>query len=75
MKKLATTLSATVAAMLPAATAFAASGAREDNIGFFAWVFMGFCGVIILGQFIPAIMMMLGMVKGLKKGEEAKRAV
>jgi hypothetical protein len=72
MKKLVTTLSATVAAILPAATAFAASGAREDNIGFFAWMFMGFCGVIIVGQFVPAIMLMLGMAKGLKKGVEAK---
>jgi urea transporter len=74
MKKLVTTLSATVAAILPAATAFAASGAREDNIGFFAWMFMGFCGVIIVGQFVPAIMLMLGMAKGLKKGTEAKTA-
>jgi len=71
MKNLLTTLSATVAAMLPAATAFASSGAREDNIGFFAWLFMGFCGLVVLGQFIPAIMMMLGMAKGLKKGTEA----
>ncbi|GAM10036.1 hypothetical protein OR1_02322 [Geobacter sp. OR-1] len=72
MKKLTTTLSATVAALLPAATAFAASGAREDNIGFFAWLFMGFCAIVIIGQFVPAIMMMLGMARGLKKGTEAK---
>lgn len=72
MKKLTTTLTATAAALLPAATAFAASGAREDNIGFFAWLFMGFCGIIIVGQFVPALMLMLGMAKGLKKGVEAK---
>ena len=72
MKKLATTLSATVAAILPAATVFAASGAREDNIGFFAWLFMGFCGVIIVGQFIPALMMLIGMARGFKKAEGAK---
>ena len=72
MKTLVTTLFATVTAMLPAATAFAASGAREDNIGFFAWLFMGFCGVIILGQFVPALMMMIGIARGFKKAEGAK---
>lgn len=75
MKKLTTTLSATFAALLPAATAFAASGAKEDNIGFFAWLFMGFCGIIIVGQFVPAIMLMVGMAKGFKKGVEAKTSV
>lgn len=72
MKKILFTLCATLAAILPTATAFAASGAREENIGFFAWIFMGFCGIIVLGQFVPAIMMMLGLVKGLTKGTEAK---
>ena len=71
MKRLIGTLSATAAALLPAATAFAASGAREDEMGFFAWVFMAFCGVIIVGQFIPAIMMMLGLVRGVGSKREA----
>lgn len=71
MNKISFTLFATIAAMLPTATAFAASGAREDNIGFFAWIFMGFCAVIVVGQFVPAIMLMLGMAKGLAKEKEA----
>jgi uncharacterized membrane protein YeaQ/YmgE (transglycosylase-associated protein family) len=65
-----TTIMGTVAGIVPAATAFAASGAREDNSGIFVTIFLGLCGVIVIGQLVPAVMVMLGFAKGL--GREAK---
>jgi hypothetical protein len=46
---------------------FAASGAREDNSGVFAWIFLGFCAMIVVGQLLPAVMVMLGFAKGVKR--------
>ena len=30
-----------------------------------AWGFMGFCAVILVGQLVPAAMLVIGAVKGL----------
>lgn len=49
------------------APALAASGAREDNSGIFVWIFLGFCALIVVAQLIPAVMMMFGFAKGLRK--------
>lgn len=49
------------------APALAASGAREDNSGIFVWIFLGFCALIIVAQMVPAVLMMLGFAKGLKR--------
>lgn len=51
-------------------TAFAASGAREDNSGIFVWVFLGFCALIVAAQLIPAVMVTLGFAKGISKERE-----
>ena len=62
------TLAQAIAAWLGmAAPALAASGAREDNSGIFVWIFLGFCALIIVAQLIPALLMMLGFAKGIKK--------
>ena len=55
----------------PATAALAAPGAREDNSGIFVWVFLGFCAAIVAAQLIPAILLALGGIKGLKKEKEA----
>jgi len=56
----------TIAGTLAPVTAFAAaSGLREDNSGFFVWVFLGFCALIVVAQVVPALLLMTGMVKGL----------
>jgi len=58
------TLPALVVALLsPITSAFAASG-RSDNSGFVVWVFLGFCALIVVAQLVPAVMVMLGLVKG-----------
>jgi hypothetical protein len=54
---------ASLALLAPTATAFA-SGGRSDHSGFVVWVFLGFCGLIVAAQLIPALLVMLGLVKG-----------
>ncbi len=56
-----------------AAPALAASGAREDNSGIFVWIFLGFCALIVVAQLFPALLMMLGFAKGLKKEEQTAK--
>ncbi len=52
-----------VALLSPISSAFAASG-RSDNSGFVVWIFLGFCGLIVAAQLIPALLVMFGLVKG-----------
>lgn len=54
------------------ATAFAASGAREDNSGVFVWIFLGFCALIVVAQLVPAVLTMFGMAKGVAEGMKEK---
>jgi hypothetical protein len=49
------------------ASLWAADAAREDNSDLFVWIFLGFCALIVVAQLIPAVMMMLGFAKGVKK--------
>jgi hypothetical protein len=53
------------------ATAFAASGSGEDS-GIFVWIFLGFFALIVVGQLVPAFMLISGLVKGLLSKSEAK---
>jgi hypothetical protein len=55
---------ATIMGIIAPATAFAASGAGEES-GIFVWIFLGFFAVIVVGQLIPAIMLLTGLVKGI----------
>jgi len=60
------TIKKTIAISLCSATsAFAASGAENEGSGLFFWLFIGFAAMIIVFQFLPGIMMFLGMAKGL----------
>jgi hypothetical protein len=70
-----TSLTAFAAALFSAAPAIAASGAREDNSGFFVWLFLGLCAAIVVAQLLPALMMVLGFAKGFRKHEAAKESV
>lgn len=62
MKALITILG-TIAGLAPVA-AFAAGG-RVDESGFFVWIFLGFCALIVVAQVIPAILLMFGLAKGI----------
>ena len=44
-----------------------AAGSREDNSDLFVWIFLAFCALIIVAQLIPAMMVLFGFAKGIKK--------
>jgi len=46
---------------------WAADAAREESSSWFVWIFLAFCALIVVAQLIPAMMMMLGFAKGVKK--------
>ena len=54
---------AVAAPMVAAAPAFAAPE-FTDHSGLLVWTFLGFCAVIVVAQVLPAVMMMVGIVKG-----------
>jgi hypothetical protein len=56
---------ATLIGIIAPATAFAASGVTDEGNGIFVWIFLGFFAVIVVGQIVPAIMLMTGLVKGI----------
>lgn len=41
----------------------------EDNSDLFVWIFLAFCALIVVAQLIPAVMMLLGFSRGVKKEE------
>ena len=55
----------TIVGILAPVTAMAATGAMEASSGIFVWVFLGFCSMIVVGQVVPAVLLMTGMVKGI----------
>ncbi|MFH1524102.1 MAG: hypothetical protein ABIF04_03980 [Chloroflexota bacterium] len=62
------TIGLTVAATFGnVAPLWAAGAAREDNSDLFVWIFLAFCALIIVAQLIPAMMLLLGFAKGVKK--------
>ena len=65
------TLTALIGTMAPA-TAFAAANVPATNDGIFVWIFLGFFAMIVVGQLIPAVMLIIGMVKGITAKTEAK---
>jgi hypothetical protein len=65
------TLAALIGTMAPA-TAFAAANVPAANDGIFVWIFLGFFALVVVGQLIPAIMLIVGLVKGITTKNEAK---
>jgi hypothetical protein len=63
---------ATLMGTLAPVTAFAAAGASEEGSGIFVWIFLGFFAMIVVGQLVPAVMLMTGLVKGITAKTEAK---
>jgi hypothetical protein len=66
-----TIATAAVATMAAATPAFAAP-TYSDNSGLLVWSFLGFCALIVVAQVMPAVMMMIGMVKGVASHTEAE---
>ena len=55
MKTSARVILATTALSGLTATAFAATGGREDHSTLVVWAFLGFCALIVLVQVLPAL--------------------
>lgn len=56
---------ATLLTLVTASPALAA--AREDHSGIIICAFLGFCALIVVAQLLPALLIMLGVVKGAAK--------
>jgi hypothetical protein len=68
------TLTALTGTLIPA-TALAAANMPAENDGIFIWIFLGFFALVVVGQLIPAIMLLTGMLKGVRAKTEAKTEV
>lgn len=65
------TLATLIGAMVPA-TLFAAENAPSGNDGIFVWIFLGFFALIVIGQLVPAVMLIIGLVKGVTSKDKVK---
>jgi hypothetical protein len=65
------TLAALIGTMAPV-IAFAAENIPAANDGIFVWIFLGFFAMIVVGQLVPAAMLVIGLVKGIAAKNEAK---
>jgi hypothetical protein len=64
-------VAATIA--LTTATAFAAPENAEPT-GLVGWTFLGFVALIVVAQVMPAMMMIVGAVMGLRKADHEAKA-
>lgn len=63
---------ATLIGTIAPVTAWAAEHAAAGNDGVFVWIFLGFFALIVVGQLVPAVMLIIGLVKGAAAKNEAK---
>jgi hypothetical protein len=54
----------TLMGIIAPATAFAAPAAGDES-GIFVWIFLGFFAMIVVGQLVPAVMLVTGLIKGI----------
>jgi hypothetical protein len=65
------TLATLIGTIVPA-TSFAAANVPAGDDGFFVWIFLGFFALIVVGQLIPAAMLIIGLVKGISAKSKVK---
>jgi hypothetical protein len=65
---------ATIIGTIAPATAFAAEHATETTVGPLAWIFAGFCALVVVSQAVPAVMLLAGMIKGVVTKPEKTEA-
>ena len=59
---------------LTLATSAFAAGSASGGSGLLVWLFLGFFGLIVATQLVPAVMLMVGIAKGLTSSSEATEA-
>lgn len=64
MRKLATAFS-TLGMVLSALPAFAVDTSKVYSSNLLVYVFLGFCALFLVSQLIPAVMMVIGIFKGM----------
>jgi len=55
--------------------AYAAPGAEGEGVGLLGYLFAGFFAVIIVSQLVPAVILFVGMLKGVFSSSEKRAAV
>ena len=50
--------------------AYAATSAQSEGAGILTYFFIGFFALIIVSQLVPAMILFVGMIKGLFAGQE-----
>lgn len=58
------TLSILIGTIAPA-TAVASANVPAGDEGIFVWIFLGFFALIVVGQLIPAAMLIIGLIRGI----------
>ena len=59
---------------LAASPAFAVDTSKTYSSGILVMVFLAFCALIVVAQLMPSIMLLLGFIKGLVKGNSSQQA-
>ncbi len=57
------------------ATLFAAETAPPGDDGVFVWIFLGFFAMIVVGQLVPAVVLIIGLLKGFTTKDKVKTEV
>jgi len=73
MKATARIAAATALLSTVATSAFAASSAASGG-GLLIWLFLGFLGLIVATQLVPALMLLVGIVQGVTSGSSADQS-
>jgi len=70
MNAIARIAAATALLSTVATSAFAASSAASGG-GLLIWLFLGFLGLIVATQLVPAVMLLSGIIQGVTSGSAA----
>lgn len=68
MKKLSSLTMGILMLVVTAGPAFAVDTTKTYSSGILVGIFLAFCGLIVVVQLMPTIMLLVGFVKGLFKG-------
>jgi hypothetical protein len=66
---------ATLIGTLAPVSLFAAENAPPGDDGIFVWIFLGFFALIVIGQLVPAAVLIIGLLKGVTSKDKVKTDV
>ena len=58
--------------MATVGNAYAANDTRVYSSGLLVVLFLGFCALVVIAQLMPALLVLIGMIKGLVMGTKEK---